>query len=177
MVKDFVAGFGPVSSIDTPMLVPQIGYLTNDSWEESSALAGPIGYPMLHRAGYSKGALYVLTIPDNFADLYRLPAPVLAGIRQALSKDLDVRLEGPANVALFAYDNGTFIVESFLPEPVKVNLVIAARYAQLEDVLSGEPVVGRRVSAPRGFQAPPDERLVFEAQIKPHSYRVFRGSK
>jgi len=175
LVKDFVAGFGPISSIDSPILVPQIGYLTNDSWEESSALAGPIGYPMLHKAGYSKGSLYVLTIPDNFADLYRLPAPVLGGIRQALTKDLDARLEGPANVALFEYDNGTFIVESFLAEPVKVNLVLAPRYAQLEDVLSGEQVVGKKVSVPRGFQAPPDQKLVFEAEIKPHSYRVFRG--
>ena len=76
---------------------------------------------------------------------------------------------------LFAYDNGTFIVESFLAEPVKVNLVLAPRYAQLEDLVSGEQVIGKKISVPRGFQAPPDEKLVFEVQIKPHSYRVFKS--
>src|SRR5512138_1953935 len=103
---------------------------------------------MLHKAGYSKDSLYVLTIPDNFADLYRLPAPTLNGIRQALSKDVDVRMEGPSNVALFAYDNGSFIVESFLAEPVKMNLVLAPRFSQLEDLLTGEQVVGKKVSVP-----------------------------
>jgi len=175
LVKDFVAGFSGVHSIDSPILIPQIGYLTNDSWEETSALAGPIGYPLLHRAGYSKGALYVLTIPDNFADLYRLPAPVITGLKQALTKDLFVRIEGPGQVALFAYDNGTFLVESFLSDPVTVNLVLDGRYTQLEDLLSGEPVTGKKIPIPRGFGAPPAERLIFEAQIKPHSYRVFRG--
>ena len=33
--------------------------------------------PLLLEADYAKGILYVLTIPDNFADLYNLPAEAL----------------------------------------------------------------------------------------------------
>ena len=39
-----------------------------------SAIDGPNGWPLLHEADYSKGKFYVLTIPDNFADLYHFPA-------------------------------------------------------------------------------------------------------
>lgn len=174
LVKDFMAGFAGIYSIDRPILVPQIGYLTNDSWEFTSGLAGPIGYPLLHRAAYSKGNLYVLTIPDNFADLYRLPAPVITALKQVLTKDMYVRLEGPGQVALMAYDNGTFIVESFLDEPVDVTLVLDPRYKELADIVSGEQIVGKTLSAPRGWRAPSSDRVVFETRVKPHSYRVFR---
>ena len=58
-----------------------------------------IGYPILLQAAYSKGTMYVLTIPDKFGDLYNLPPSVLNPIRTAVAGDLPVRLEGPAQSA------------------------------------------------------------------------------
>ncbi|MEJ0099265.1 MAG: hypothetical protein WDO12_05765 [Pseudomonadota bacterium] len=40
-----------------------------------------------------------------------------------LSLQLPVRLEAPSKVSLFAYDNGTFIVENFRDEAVDVTAV------------------------------------------------------
>ena len=37
LVKDFIAGFRQLSRIEKPILMPQIAYLTNDSWEMVSA--------------------------------------------------------------------------------------------------------------------------------------------
>lgn len=177
IVKDFMQGFGGLASSDAPILIPQIAYLTNDSWEEVSGLAGPIGYPILHFAGYSKGTLYVIAIPDNFADLYRLPAPTLARIRQVLTRDLPVRLEGPAQVSLFAYDNDTFIAESFLPEATQLTAVVNPRYSAVEDLLSGERLAVEKVSPPVGFGPRQGERATVRFSLKPHSYRVFRLNK
>ena len=87
------------------MVIPQIQYLTNDSWVEVSALDETNGWPMLHSASYGGGTLYVLTIPNSFTDLYHLPAAVLDRIRDTLCRDLFVRLHGPAMVSLFTYDN------------------------------------------------------------------------
>jgi len=56
------------------------------------------GYPLLHSAQYGGGTLYVLTIPDNFSDLYRLPAEVLTRVKETLLRDLYVRVESPAQV-------------------------------------------------------------------------------
>src|SRR5262249_729877 len=145
-------GFAPLVSIPDPILIPQVGYLTNDSWELVSALSGPNGWPLLHDADYGGGHLYVLAIPDNFADLYRLPSPVLNAIRRIVTKALPVRVDGPANVALFAYDNDTFIVESFLDEPVEVQLMVKQPGETLKDIQSGERVAGQTIPQGTGFR-------------------------
>ena len=49
--------------------------ITDKGRRALAALDGPNGYPLVHHADYGKGRLFVLTVPDNFADLYALPAP------------------------------------------------------------------------------------------------------
>jgi len=160
------------------IIIPEIKYLTNDSWEEVSCLTSGIGYPILHSADYADSRLYVLTIPDNFGDLYNYPAEVLTEIKKVLMKDLYVRVDGPSQVALFIYDNDTFIVESFLPEIVDVNIVTDKRISKLRDVLSGEELSGKAPPEPpmraRRWQRQENDKLIFDIQIKPHSYRVFK---
>jgi hypothetical protein len=113
---------------DKPVLIPQIQYLTNDSWEIVSGISGDDGWPILHEADYSKGHLYVLTIPDNFADLYNLPAEVLNKIREVLCAQLKVQIEGSSKISLYVYDNNTFIVESFLDKETAVKIVTSTQF-------------------------------------------------
>ncbi len=172
VVKDFRAGWGRPIQASAEMVIPQIQYLTNDSWEEISALDETNGWPMLHSAPYGGGILYVLTIPESFTDLYNLPATVLNRIRQTLCRDMTVRLQGPGKVSLFVYDNDTFIVESFLDESVDVQVVTDERLTTLTDLLTGRTVTAG--SAPRS----PWGRISgkrFEIKLPPHSYRVFQG--
>jgi hypothetical protein len=172
LVREFQIGWFGHSQMEAPMLIPQIQYLTNDSWEEISCLGGVTGYPLLHSAQYGGGTLYVLTIPDNFSDLYRLPVEVLTRIKETVMQDLYVRVEGPAQVALFVYDNDTFIVESFLPESAEVLIVLAERLGKLVDVLSGEELAG---AALKDWRGQPTGKNGFKAEIKQHSFRAFRG--
>jgi hypothetical protein len=164
-------------------VIPQIQYLTNDAWEELSALNETNGWPMLISAGYAKGPLYVLTIPESFTDLYNLPAGVLSRIKDTLTRELSVRVDGPGKVSLFVYDNGMFIVESFLDEPVGVAVTVAKQAVGLHDVLSDEVLAPVRGGAGgprpgsfggRGPSAGP--RTTFTVPLKPHSYRVFQTS-
>jgi hypothetical protein len=172
LVQEFLIGWFNIYKMAEPMLIPQIQYLTNDSWEEISALGGFTGYPLLHSAQYARGTLYVLTIPDNFSDLYRLPPEVLTRIKATLLQDLYVRVESPSQVALFAYDNDMFIVESFLPESVEVRIVMDSRVGGLRDVLSGEELVGEEMKDWRGQST---GKMGYRTTIKPHSFRVFAG--
>ena len=105
VVNNFVVGRDVLTSTK-PIVIPQIMYLTNDSWELVSAIDGPNGWPLLHEAGYSKGKLLVLTIPENFADLYKLPARTLTRIREEICAQLPVQLEGPANISIYLYEIG-----------------------------------------------------------------------
>ena len=177
VIRDFVVGWFGAYQSEVDIVIPQIKYLTNDSWEEISCLASGIGYPILHSAGYANGTLYVLTIPDNFGDLYNLPAEVLTRIKETLTRDLYVRLESRSQVALFVYDNDTFIVESFLPESVEVRISVNKPNSKLLDVLSGEELAGEAPPS-RVFRVPGrgagTNRRIFNIQIKPHSYRVFQ---
>jgi hypothetical protein len=170
--RDFLIGWNSVYASSQPILVPRINYLTNDSWEEVSCLGGAAGTPLLLSAQYGGGTLVVLTIPDNFADLYHLPAEVLNRIKQVVANDLFVRLEAPSQVALFVYDNDTFIVESFRDEPVEARLVVEERFSQVQDVISGEVFMGEPVL---NWFGQPTGRWAAPLSLKPHSLRVFRA--
>jgi hypothetical protein len=132
-----------------------------------------MGWPLLHDAGYGGGHLYVWTIPDNPADLYLLPAEVLDAIRRIALRGFDVRMDGPAEVSLFLYDNDTLVVESFRDEAAEVSLVVKGG-STLRDLETGEILSGRTVPEGQGFFRSPDAgRTVITVPVKPHSYRAF----
>ncbi len=166
--KALVSDFGRDGKSAKPILIPQILYLTNDSWEQVSALDGPNGWPILHEADYMKGKLEVLTIPENFADLYQLPAPALNRIREMLSNTLNVQLEGPGQISLYVYDNNTFIVESFLPETTEAAIVLPVNYKSITDLENGENLAATL------RETRTNSKQVVKIQLKPHSFRVFK---
>ena len=183
--KSIIKGFRGRGTLapDLRILIPEIQYLTNDAWELVSAMTqNDLGYPLLLQAGYSKGSLYVLTIPDNFSDLYSFPAEILTQIRNVLLRDLFVRVESPGDVSLFAYDNDTFIVESFLPESVDVRVSLDPRFTKIQDLVTGQELSGQAGGAGPGggfgFSGTGGgNRVIYPLQIKPHSYRVFSGKQ
>ncbi|MFN8206971.1 MAG: hypothetical protein U0T82_06110 [Bacteroidales bacterium] len=166
--KALVNDFGRMGKSEKAILIPQIMYLTNDSWEQVSAYDGTNGWPILHEAGYAKGKLYVLTIPDNFSDLYQIPAPALNRIRELICVSLPVVLEAPGQVSIFLYDNNTFIVESFRPESSDVKITAATSMKKITDLQTGEVL---NSTERRGWNS---TRSVFSFSLKPHSFRVFR---
>ena len=170
LVSGFMTG-GQIVNVSKPILMQQVMYKTNDSWEIVSGMDGGLGWPLLHRDAYSKGNVYLLVVPDNFADLYNLPVQVLNSIRQNLTqKAVPVRIQGPANVSLFIYDNNTFIVESFSDEDVDITVQCQTEGA-LKDLLSDEEISGSRVMS--WGRSTSNERS-FRVHLKPHSYRVFK---
>ncbi|MEJ2246058.1 MAG: hypothetical protein P8Y80_08305, partial [Acidobacteriota bacterium] len=152
--KAIIAGFRGQAALPPGLriLIPQVRYLTNDVWERVSATAqNDLGYPLLLEAGYANGTLYVLTIPENFSDFYSFPTQTLNEIRNRLLRDFYVRVESPGDVSLFVYDNDTFIVESFLPENIDVQLSLDSRYPKIHDLITGEEFTGKPAGARGGF--------------------------
>jgi hypothetical protein len=174
LVTDFRAGWLMNAKSEKPILIPQINYLTNDSWEEISATNGATGWPILHRAQYSNAYLYVLTIPDNFSDLYQYPSEVLNKIRALAMQNMDIKLEGPSQVSLFNYDNGTFILESFHNEPVTVKIIAKESIQSLLELTNNSVLNGTQETHKYRRNKPAVKESVFEITLKPHSYRVFQ---
>ncbi len=174
LVNEYVIDRKRIPS-EKEILLPQIGYLTNDSWDVISAISGPYGCPLLLEAGYAGGKLFVLAVPDNFADLYDLPEPVLNRLRTLLGENQIAQLGGPGNISLFLYDNNTLIAESFHDEAVPVKIFTGNGITRLQDLQSGMSIAGDIQPAGGGWGSSKiTEKNVFEIILKPHSFRVFR---
>jgi hypothetical protein len=171
-VQDYHINRYQTSHGDASVFVPHMNYLTNDSWEVVSGVSRTTGHPIFHVSAYGNGQFYVLTIPDNFDDLYKMPVDVWSTIRAVLMTDLDVRVDGPAQVMLFEYDNDTFIVESFLTEPVTVQVVVDETTQALRDLESRVVLEGKQNILDRQGQSTGE--VSFDVTLPPHSYRVFR---
>jgi hypothetical protein len=183
-VTEYVAGFGfgagSILGTSRPILFPKVHFYTNQAWAVVRGLANDDGVPLLLMDHYSKGELYVLNVPEEVNDLYSLPPRVLDAIRRYLTPDLPVRLEGPAQVSLFEYNNGTFVVESFRDHAVSMRVI--GGFAHLENLTTGVTSGGDPVASGRGFLgAPPRSgptptppHYGYELQIEPHSFVAFR---
>ena len=179
-LKAIVNDFGWSGKSEREFIIPQVKYFTNDAWEVVSAgrplTGGVSGYPILLRDTYSQGMLFVLTIPDDFGNLYDYPAGALNIIRRAMSKDVGAYIEGPSKVALFPYDNKTMVVENFNDEAVAVRVVINEKATALHNLITGESLKPAELpkAAPgwgrNRFFGYPDGATVFDLQIPAHSY-------
>ncbi len=174
-VNSYRAGFGAgngrlLQRTQAPILFPQVNFDTNEDWAVVRGMADGRGVPLLITDHYGKGTLMVWTMPENLNDLYRIPVPVLNAIKHYITGSQPVRLYGPAQVSLFEYSNGTFVVESFLNHPVTVH--IAGQFAQIRNLRNRAILKGKKQPAPFWMhQISPHYR--FTLRIEPHSYRAF----
>lgn len=178
-LKAIVNDFGFCGKSDREFIIPQVKYYTNDAWEVVSAgrplMGGVSGYPVLLRNKYSKGTLFVLTIPDDYGNLYDYPAGALNMIRRYFSRDIGYYIECRSKVALFPYDNKTFVVENFNDEPVDVNVVFNSKIGSMKELEHGgtvKPAEGITYANTRWAQYR-EGQTVFKTTLPAHSYKAF----
>jgi hypothetical protein len=170
------------------ILIPEVKYfniLTHDAWGDALGIfPGGTTYPVVLSCDYSKGKFYVLTIPNDPADLYALPSTVLSVIRATVGSAEFIRIDSaPSQVALFRYDDNKFIVQNYLPTSAEITVSIAGTAAQIHNLLTGEDIAPAPATS-RGFgggfggfrgrgPAGPPPRASFTFTLLPHSYAAF----
>ena len=174
------AGGGANLGSTAEILVPEMSFMTNDAWPVVRGTANGRGAPLLLMDRYSKGMLYVLTIPENMDDLYVLPQPVLTAIKQYLMQDFPVQIDAPSKVSLFAYDNHTFVVESFLDAPAQVTVSTLGNFSKLRNLATGAVVDSSKPSPEANTDKIParkrpaqPSRTVFHVEVAAHSFAAF----
>jgi hypothetical protein len=187
LAHDYSTGFGAGNRTDLGaeerkpgILFPEVRFLTNDAWGLVSALENGNGYPILLMDKYSKGVLYVWTIPDDFRNLYALPTDVTTAIKDIVMANFFVRIDGPSQVALFAYDNGAFVVESYLPTQAEVKVTVQGEFTKLRNLTTGEVIASYTPEPSKGFRRRrPDTtpRSHFLVPVLPHSFVAFAAEK
>jgi hypothetical protein len=188
-IHDFLDGFGAGNgtSLNDPkhnnpaILFPEIRFYTNDSWALVRGVAVAKADPILLMNRYSKGVIYLLTIPESQADLYNLPQGVITQIKHYLQRDFPVQIDSPPLVSLFAYDNDTFVVESFRPAQALVNITVPGVNLKLRDLATGKLIAAQKlpktVVNPRARRRnfyQESLRTVFPVKIEPHSFEAYR---
>lgn len=143
--------FGGCEASHTGIIIPQLEYPTNDTWELIGAFGEDNSFPILLKTNYGAGKLFVLTIPDDWGDLYHLPRTLLKMIREVFS-DSRIKLDAASKHALFAYDNDTFILRSFQPFYDRVSLEIAGENVVLMDRVKNKKIEGITVSGKTHFE-------------------------
>lgn len=184
-VAKYLGGFGQPLGADlaTPILFPMLEFYTNDAWPMIHGVTASKGVPIVLLNRWSAGTIYVLTIPENMGDLYNLPQPVLTRIKSFVQAGFPVRIDSPPHVALFAYDNDTFVIQSYRAEPAPVTITLAGDKLRLRELDGAEvaalspPATGPGGGAlglgpRRGPAVAP--HTDFPVTVAPHSFRVFK---
>jgi len=176
LAQQYSGGFGAgnFAALDggtnRDILFPQIDFLTNDAWSLVRAEAGGNAFPLLLMDRYARGVLYLWTLPENFGDLYALPPEVLGAIKNYVLRGFPVRVDGPSQIALFAYDNNTFIVESFLPGETDVKISVPGDFTRLKNLSTGEIIAGQSPKqSVRGRPEAGTAAVGFGVHLPPHS--------
>ena len=166
------------------IFIPEIKYfniLTHDAWGDALGVSpGGTTFPVVLSCDYAKGKFYVLTVPNDPADFYAFPPAVLSVIRAALGSAEPVRIDNaPAQVALFRYDNNTFIVQNFLPTVAEVTVSMQGVVAGIREISTGKevapaPVASRGFGGPGGRAPAVARRTSFTFTVLPHSFIAFQ---
>ena len=152
-----------------PVTIPHLAYNENDIWPLAAALTPYSSHAMLLNGTYDKGSMYIVTIPDDFADLYKLPVEVLSVLRREMN--LPVTLECSGRIGLFPYDNNTFILQSFMDRPERVRVYIDKPGSSIVPLLETR-AAGKTIFVSKGRAH--ENESVFEVLVMPGRYMAFK---
>ena len=85
-----------------------------------------------------------------------------------------MRIDSPPQVSLFAYDNDTFVIESFRADDAKVTITIPGERKSLRDAVSGKALEAMAVAPVAQNRRGGEPLTDVTVTIPPHSFRVFR---
>ncbi|TAH68624.1 MAG: permease [Anaerolineaceae bacterium] len=128
--------FGGREEAAKSIVIPQLEYKTNDNWEIIAGYGEDNSFPMLLKTLYGKGRLYILTIPEDYGDLYHLPRKILLPLRQMFYKDYPILLDSISKIGLFLYDNDCFAIHSFQPWYDEVAITLKGECTAIKDLVN-----------------------------------------
>lgn len=114
-----------------------LNYKTNATHINITLMVDENNFPIMSEDDYGRGRLFILNLPENFADLYKLPMEVIRGMNKHLSMGQRVYLGCTPKYNLFAYDNNVYGIETYRPMRDKVQVIVRGECSGLRNIETG----------------------------------------
>ncbi len=131
-----------------PILFPEIVHGNNASWSLLNGGDGDLHTTLVLRSTYGRGRLYILSVPENDADLYRIPGAAMDVYRRVLNGEGNTTYASGRDTSLFTYDDGSMILYRYVKgshHPNRVVLHTRQQVQALRDTVSGRTFPARKV--------------------------------
>lgn len=123
---------------DEPAMFEILDYKTNATWADILLLAGENNFPVMTEDYYGKGRLFILNVPENFADLYKLPKEVWRSINKHISMGQRVYIAGDSKCSFFAYDNNVYGIQSYSAKEESYQVIVRGECKGIRDLETGK---------------------------------------
>ena len=102
---------------------PVLEFRNNSTWgAPCKALKFEESFTLLARDTYGDGQMMTIVLPDVYSSIGRLPAQVLSKWREQFALN-GIWLEGEGGTGLFAYDNDTFVLYTYVTSTANDSLI------------------------------------------------------
>ncbi len=123
-----------------PMMFEVIQYKTNATHNDISLCIGEDNFPVMTEDYYGKGRFFILNLPENYADLYNLPLPVVRNINKHLSMGQRVFLGCEPKFNLFAYDNNVYGIQCYAQYPTRAQVIVRGECKGIRNIENGRTI-------------------------------------
>jgi len=120
-----------------PVLFEILDYKTNATNSNISVVADENNFPIMTEDNYGRGRFFLLNCPENFADLYKLPAEVFESMAKHISIGQPVYLAGEPKFGFYPYDNNVYAAVSYNDTARNVQLVVRGESQGIRDLETG----------------------------------------
>lgn len=122
----------------TKILFEILTYKTNATHSDISLVADEHNFPVMTEDNYGKGRFFILNVPENYADLYKLPMEVVRNMSKHISMGQDVYIGAEPKLSLYAYDNNVYSLVSYRNTAETVQIIVRGECKGLKDLKTGE---------------------------------------
>ena len=158
-----------------PVIFPELLHGNNMSWSLLNGGDGDYHASLFLRSSYGKGRLYIMAVPDNSADLNRIPKEAIDVIKRVLSEDV---YASGNDFSVFAYDDGSMILYRYAKEPLRpshVRIFTKKNVRAVRDMESGREYAVFPVKISEDFEE--HEWYVADVILEPGEFYRFEYDK
>lgn len=120
-----------------PVMFEILDYKTNATNSNISLVADENNFPIMTEDNYGRGRFFILNVPENFADLYKLPSEVIMSMAKHISIGQEVFLAGAPKFSMYAYDNNVYAAVSYTDSVNDLQIVVRGECKGVRNIETG----------------------------------------